>query len=121
MSNRKLDSSRSISRNEAKRMLGAPTSLNGLLDAVAADLGVDQKLAECRARIAWEEAVGPALAEHTRPIRVRRGHLEVAVPSGIWRTQLSFMQLDIVARINELLGTEVVKGLKLLNQTECSQ
>ena len=119
MSNRKLGSSRSTSRSEAERMLGAPTSLNGLLDAVAADLGVDQKLAECRARIAWEEAVGPALAEHTRPIRVRRGHLEVAVPSGIWRTQLSFMQLDIVARINELLGAEVVKGLKLLNQTEC--
>ena len=120
MPDRKPGSSRSTSRNETERTLGPPTLLNGLLEAVVADLGVDQKLAECRARMVWEEAVGPALAEHTRPLRVRRGYLEVAVPSGIWRTQLSFMQLDIVARVNELLGAEVVKDLKLLNETERS-
>ena len=42
--------------------------------------------------------------------------MEIAVPSAVWRTQLSFMQLEIVARINELMGSEVVKDLRLLNQ-----
>ena len=120
MPDRKPGSNRSTSRNAAARTPGPPILLNGLLKAVVADLGVEQKLTECRAVMVWEEAVGAALAEHTRPLRVRRGLLEVAVPSGIWRTQLSFMQLDIVARINELLGAEVVKHLKLLNQTERS-
>jgi len=51
-------------------------------------------------------------------LRMRRGNLEIAVPSAVWRTQLSFMQLEIVARINELMGSEVVKDLRLLNQYE---
>lgn len=92
--------------------------LDGLLENVIAELGAGQKLAECRARMVWEEAVGSALAQHARPLRVRRGQLEIAVPSAVWRTQLSFMQQDIIARINQLLGSEVVKGLRLLNQTE---
>ena len=66
----------------------------------------------------WEEAGGAALAQHARPVRGRRGQLEIAVPSAVWRTQLSFMQQDIIARINQLLGSGVVKGLRLLNQTE---
>ena len=120
MPGKKPVSSRSTSRSEEERQLGPLTLLNGLLEAVIEDIGVGEKLAECRARMVWEEAVGPALAQHTHPLRVRRGCLEVAVPSAVWRTQLSFMQRDIVARINELLGGEVVVELKLLNQAERS-
>lgn len=108
---------RSTSRNKG-RSVGSPTVLHGLLDAAVEDLGIEQKLVECRARMAWEEAVGPALAQHTSPLRLFKGHLEVAVPSAVWRTQLNFMQRDIAARINALLGKKVVKGLKLLNQSE---
>lgn len=109
--------SRSTSRNK-ERGVGPPTVLHGLLDAAVEDLGIDQKLVECRARMAWEEAVGPNLAQYTSPLRLSKGYLEVAVPSAVWRTQLNFMQRDIAARINELLGEKVVKGLKLLNQSE---
>ena len=108
---------RSTSRNKG-RGVGPPTVLHGLLDAAIEDLGIDQKLVECRARMAWEEAVGPSLAQATTPLRLSKGYLEVAVPSGVWRTQLNFMQRDIAARINELLGAQVVEGLKLLNQSE---
>ena len=108
---------RSISKNKA-RCVGPPTVLHGLLKAAVEDLGIDQKLVECRVRMAWEEAVGPALAQYTRPLRLSKGYLEVAVPSAVWRTQLNFMQRDIATRINELLGGKVVKGLKLLNQSE---
>lgn len=108
---------RSTSRNKG-RSVGPPTVLHGLLDAAVEDLGIEQKLVECRARMAWEEAVGPTLAQYTSPLRLSKGYLEVAVPSSVWRTQLNFMQRDIAARINELLGGKVVEGLKLLNQSE---
>ena len=108
---------RSTSRNKG-HCVGSPTVLHGLLDAAVEDLGIEQKLVECRARMAWEEAVGPALAQHTSPLRLSKGYLEVAVPSAVWRTQLNFMQRDIAARINELLDEQVVKGPKLLNQSE---
>ena len=100
---------RSTSRNKG-RSVGPPTVLHGLLDAAVEDLGIEQKLVECRARMAWEEAVGSSLAQYTSPQRLSKGYLEVAVPSAVWRTQLNFMQRDIAARINALLGKEVVKG-----------
>ena len=110
---------RSTSKNKGGgRGVGPPTVLHGLLEAAVEDLGINQKLLECRARMAWEEAVGPTLAQYTSPRRLSKGYLEVAVPSAVWRTQLNFMQRDIAARINELLGGKVVKGLKLLNQSE---
>mgnify|MGYP001284027058 CR=1 FL=1 len=87
-----------------------------MLGAVLVDLGLDHKLIEYRARQVWDEAVGPALAGQGRPLRVHNGRMEVAVPSAVWRNQLSFMKQDIITRINELAGGEAIKELILLNQ-----
>lgn len=87
-----------------------------LLDGVLADLGIGQKLREYQAVLAWEEAAGPDLARHARALRVRRGRLELAVPSGVWRTQLSFSKQQLIKRVNELLGTRVVRDLVFVNR-----
>ena len=89
--------------------------LHGLIAAVVADLGLGDKLLEAQACLAWNEAVGPALARHTQPVRVRHGRLEVEVPSAVWRHQLNFMKQDIVTRINHALGQEVLEDLVLIN------
>jgi hypothetical protein len=91
-------------------------ALGSILDAVIADLGLKQKLVECRILLAWEEAAGPALAGQTHALRVRNGRLEVAVSSAVWRNQLIFIQRDLVARLNALVGEQVIKDLLLLNQ-----
>jgi len=86
------------------------------LGELLGELGVEDKLAECQAQIAWEKAVGPSLARYARPLRVDKGCLEVAVPSAVWRSQLSFMQGDIVDRINREVGRTVVRELRLINR-----
>lgn len=75
-----------------------------------------KKLAECQAKLAWGEAVGPMLARQATPLRVRNGRLEVAASSAVWRNQLSFLQEDIVRKINKSVGKDVVNELVLLNQ-----
>ncbi len=82
---------------------------------MVADLGLEHKLRECRARQVWDEAVGPALAAQSRPLRVRNGRMEVAVPSAVWRNQVSFMKQDIIAKVNELAGQDTIRELILLN------
>ncbi|MEW6755441.1 MAG: DUF721 domain-containing protein [Candidatus Latescibacterota bacterium] len=94
----------------------APVPLAGLLQAALAGLGVARKLAETRALLAWEEVVGPVLAQRARALRVQHGRLEVAVPSAAWRTQLSFMQKDILERLNQAAGEVVIAELVLLNR-----
>ena len=102
--------------NSDERSPSPASSLNELLGSLLRDLGVEDKIAECRAQLAWEKAVGPSLARYAHPLRMHKGCLEVAVPSAVWRSQLSFMQNDIVARINDEVGREIVRGLKLINR-----
>lgn len=90
--------------------------LKELLESVVEELGVGNKLAECHAKLVWGEVVGPILARQAIPLRVRSGRLEVAVASAVWRNQLSFLQEDIIKKINRLVGKDVVIELVLLNQ-----
>ena len=103
------DSPRFVSPDEAST--GAPVALAGLLDAVISDLGIGQKLAECRAKLAWERAVGSHLARQAQPINIRKGRMEVAVSSPVWSSQLSFMKGEILKKINLEAGAEVVTDL----------
>ena len=90
--------------------------LSELLETVVEELGVGNKLAEGHAKLVWGEVVGPILARQAMPLRVRSGRLEVAVASAVWRNQLSFLQEDIIKKINKLVGKDVVNELVLLNQ-----
>ena len=108
-------------RSSDERSPSPASSLNELLGSLLGDLGVEDKIAECRAQLAWEKAVGPSLARYAHPLRVHKGYLEVAVPSSVWRSQLSFMQNDIVARINDEVGREIVRELKLINRQSATK
>ena len=85
-----------------------------LLEAAVAELGLGEKLFESRVLLAWDEAVGP-LARHARPLKIRHGKLEVAVPSPVWRTQLNFVKQEVVDRLNARAGKKVIGELVLLN------
>jgi len=95
---------------------GQPEGLDVLLERVLGSLGAGARLAECRALLAWPEVVGPVLAEHAHPLRVVNGRMEVAVPSAVWRNQLSFMQRDLVARLNRQVGADVITDVLLVNR-----
>ena len=104
------------SRRKSEAASAEPLALGGLLNGVLSELGLTEKLRECRALQAWEEAAGPAVAVRARPLRIRRGKLELAVPSAVWRTQLSFARADLIRRVNELAGETVVREIVILNQ-----
>lgn len=55
----------------------------------------------------WEEAVGPALAAHVRPVRLERGTLLVEVDDPAWATQLRFLADDVRARLRDGVGVTV--------------
>ena len=92
-----------------------PEVLGRLLDTTLADLGIENKLAECKAFLSWESVVDPALTKHARPLRIVRGRLELAVPSPVWRTQLAFLKEDMKKRINSNVGCNIVREVVLIN------
>lgn len=66
-----------------------------------------------RAVVAWHEVVGPEIDRHTKGFALRpRGELVVYVDSGAWATQLSIMSGELLERISEHLGEDLVRSLR---------
>jgi predicted nucleic acid-binding Zn ribbon protein len=49
----------------------------------------------------WEKAVGPAIAKHTRAIRVEKGVLWVEVDHPIWKSELHHRKRQILEILNK--------------------
>lgn len=85
-------------------------AVHRLIDAKgwAADVNVRTLLAR------WALLVGPSLAEHSRPERYADAELTVRTDSTAWATQLRNMAPQLVAMLNEQLGTNTVRLVKVL-------
>lgn len=55
----------------------------------------------------WEDAVGPQVAAHARPIRLSEGTLVVEVDEPGWATQLRYLERDVLTRLAEVGGAGV--------------
>lgn len=83
--------------------------------SIAADIfssgGYTRKLKEYRAWQVWEQVVGPQIASHAKPLRIRDGILEVRVDQPIWMQQLRMMAPQILHKLNTALGEELIREL----------
>ena len=75
--------------------------------------GLDRGIREQRLFIQWEEIVGTAIARHSKPVRLRNGLLWVQVTEAAWRQELSLMRIELVAKINTAVGSDLVKEIRL--------
>jgi predicted nucleic acid-binding Zn ribbon protein len=87
-------------------------SLGDAIEELVAQLGIKKKLHEQDAFVVWGQAVGERIAKVATPTRMVRGTLIVSVRTGAWRNELSMRKQEIVQKLNELLGEEMVKDIK---------
>lgn len=90
-----------------------PAAVADLLSAILRGTPAEKRLREGEIWLVWESAVGSRIASHTAPAAFRDGTLTVAVDSAPWMQQLSFMKKELIAKVNEQLGEELVKELYL--------
>jgi predicted nucleic acid-binding Zn ribbon protein len=91
----------------------APKRVGESLDAIARRLGAPTASSMGAVFTRWNDAVGPAIAAHTRPIALADGVLTVGVDEPGWATQLRYLTNDLVARIAEVAGPGVVGRIEL--------
>ena len=85
-----------------------PMRLDAALDRVVRSLRAGAGRAEVGGLFGrWEDAVGPAVAAHVRPIRLDRGVLLVEVDDPAWATQLRFLIDDLRERLRRVAGVTV--------------
>ena len=54
----------------------------------------------------WDDAVGPTVAAHVRPVRLDQGVLTVEADEPAWATQVKFLSGTITARLAEVAGVD---------------
>jgi predicted nucleic acid-binding Zn ribbon protein len=59
----------------------------------------------------WAELVGEPLATHVKPTSMRDGVLRLRADEPAWAAQVGYLGTDLMARINDRLGTVVVVEL----------
>jgi predicted nucleic acid-binding Zn ribbon protein len=78
-----------------------PAKLSDALQSFLRESGLEERIEEAAVLPEWDERVGPAIAAVTRPVRVSRGTMLVAVRTSSWLMELRLMERDILRRVNE--------------------
>jgi len=60
----------------------------------------------------WEDTVGRTIADNTRPAAFKGKILIVYVSSSTWMQQLQFLKKDMISKINNALGDDLVEEIK---------
>jgi|SRR5690554_4429413 len=63
---------------------------------------------------AWPQLIGPAIANRTKKIYIRDGKLFVQVESAVVKHELTLMRSQILHRLNEYVGHEVIDDVVIL-------
>lgn len=90
-----------------------PLPVGDLLAAVFCGTPTEKRLGEGKIWLVWDAAVGEQIAAKAQPASFRDGTLTVVVASAPWMQQLSFLKTQLMEKINERLGGEVVREIYL--------
>ena len=64
------------------------------------------------AHAAWPAAVGNRIARHTKPLKLVRDRLVVAVEDPIWQKQLFQLRYHILYKLREMLDDDSVRDIE---------
>ena len=96
-----------------RRRKSQPVQVKNLVQGVLGDLGLEAAAASYRVGECWEEAVGPQVALHCRPVALRSGGLlEARVDSSVWCQELQLQAPQILASLREVMGDEAPSRLR---------
>ena len=90
-----------------------PQPIGVALDAVMRGLGAPEASGVHLVFDRWAEVVGDSLAERTRPLKIEGNRLVLSVDEPAIATHVRFLQAELLARLEELLGPGRVSALDL--------
>jgi hypothetical protein len=90
-----------------------PQRVGKALDQVMRGLGAPEASGVHLVFDRWAEVVGESLASRTRPLRIEGQRLVLAVDEPAMATHVRFLQAELLARLEELLGPGRVTALDL--------
>lgn len=98
---------------EKRPKMKRPAAVGDLLDHIFQDKPAGKRLHEGRIWLVWDKAVGDKIAVRAQPAGFRDGILTVCVDNAPWMQQLTYLKREIIAKVNEMIGEDLVRDLYL--------
>ena len=95
----------------------SPTNSLSLSDALVAFLresGLEKSVLEVQIEEAWPQVMGDVVTRLTRSVEVKDGMLIVKVNSAALKTQLFENRFELVRKLNEHVGAQVIHDCRIL-------
>lgn len=93
-------------------MGSGPKKLGDVLQNVINTMGVGDKIDAARTIEAWAALAGPEINAATRRVWLESNVLVVQLTSAIWRAELHMNRSQWRKKLNESLGSEIVKDIR---------
>jgi predicted nucleic acid-binding Zn ribbon protein len=92
---------------------GKPEPIADALAGFLKSRGLDERVKRNAILFDWAELVGPQIAKVSTPRTIREnGELVVEVSTHTWMTELSLMETQLLARINQREGHAPIKRIR---------
>ena len=95
-------------------MNGNSSSLTDALVHYLRESGLERSVLEVQVEEAWPQVMGDIVTRLTRSVAVKDGMLIVRVSSAALKTQLFENRFELVRKLNEAVGAEVIKDCRIL-------
>ncbi len=90
------------------------SSLTDALVSYLRESGLEQSVLEVQVEEVWPQVMGDIVTKLTRSVEVKDGMLIVRVNSAALKTQLFENRFELVRKLNEAVGAEVIKDCRIL-------
>lgn len=92
---------------------GGPAPLGDALAGFLKARGLDARMRRAAVLVEWPTLVGPQIAKVTSPRQLTDdGTLFVGVSTHTWMTELSLMEVQLLAKLNAREGAEPVRRIR---------
>ncbi len=95
-----------------RKKMSSPAPLGTVLQQAMEASRIDIDLDAYRLWQQWDHVVGTTIAQNTRPEAIKGKLLLVNVSSAPWMQQLQFLKPELIEKLNETLGKEVVGDIR---------
>ena len=89
------------------------TPLPDLIAGMIKTHGFQSRMVEFTLQQQWRTIVGPHIAGHTYPESIRHRKLFLLAETSVWLQQLLFLKSEILAKITEVMGEDVLTDIVL--------
>lgn len=96
---------------------GDPELVGSTIDDLMAQRGWGARATIAALFARWADLVGPQVADHCQPRSYDEGKLHVTADSTVWATHLRALTPELLRRLSEELGPDVVQDVRITGPT----